>query len=78
MELFRQNIIVTDEETGLISIGEEIAYIDFANEEIGIYVGTPGYDDSDGVLDLYNCKIEILSDEEIENAKRNRPFKNRV
>jgi len=78
MELFRQNIIVTDEETGFISIGEEIAYIDFANEEIGIHVGTPGYDDSDGVLDLYNCKIEILSDEEIENAKRNRSFKNRL
>lgn len=71
MELFRQNIKVTDEETGAIFIGEEILYIDFANDELGYYVGSL---DADGVLDLCNCKIEILSDEEIANAKRNQPF----
>ncbi len=68
MKLHRQNIKVTDNETGTTYIGEEISYIDFGNEEIGFYVGMSGYDDADGVLDLYNCDIEILSDEELENA----------
>lgn len=68
MKLYRQNIKVTDNETGTTYIGEEISYIDFANEEIGFYVGTPGYDDADGVLDLNNCEIEVLSDTELENA----------
>lgn len=70
MKLYRQNIKVTDSETGTTYIGEEISYIDFVNEEIGFYVGTPGYDDADGVLDLYNCDIEILSDEELEEEAK--------
>ena len=70
MKLYRQNIKVTDNETGTIYIGEEISYIDFGNEEIGFYVGTPGYDDADGVLDLNNCKIDILSAEELENERK--------
>lgn len=68
MNLYRQNIKVTDNETGTTYIGEEISYIDFGNEEIGFYVGTPGYDDADGVLDLNNCEIEVLPDTELENV----------
>lgn len=72
MELCRQNIKVTDNKTGTIFIGEDISYIDFDNEEIGWYVGTPGYNDADGVLDLNNCTIEILTDEELEKALSDR------
>lgn len=70
MKLYRQNIKVTDNKTGTTYIGEEISYIDFGNEEIGFYVGAPGYNDADGVLDLNNCEIEILSDEELENERK--------
>lgn len=72
MELCSQNIKVTDNETGTIFIGDEISYIDFANEEIGWYVGTPGYNDADGVLDFNDCTIEILTDEELEKALSDR------
>lgn len=62
MEIGRNNIKITDLKSGQIYTGEEIAYIDFNNEELGIYSGMAGYDDSDGVIDLSNCKIELIED----------------
>lgn len=62
MEIGRDNLKITDLKTGQTYTGETISYIDFNNEELGIYSGTAGYDDSDGVIDLSNCKIELIED----------------
>ena len=60
MEVYRNDMVVTDLNTGMKYEGEAIGYIDFNNGEIGIQWGDDLEAETDGVLDLYDCKIEMV------------------